>query len=396
MRRRLVRWLVIVALVAAGALLAGPVGAPAPAFDPRRLCLEVLDVGQGDALLLDLPGGERWLIDGGGDPAGRFDVGRYRLMPALRRAGVDRLDAVFATHGDADHVDGLRAVLADVPVDQLWIPGRRGASRRMSTLVDLAERRGVSVLEGEAGAAPSAAAPAAVRLLHPGPADGPPPADRNDRSIVLWVALADVSFLLTGDIEEPVERALLATTPSLRSTVLKVPHHASRTSSTPDFVDAVAPLVAVAGIGQDNRFGHPHASVARRYLTRGVPLYWTGRHGGLRACTDGFGLVVEQRGERGALTVLRRWTEQEVAGWSRVAGRPSAPGLRPTPAGSPEVRQRPPRRGRRRARSSPERTDDPVDAAPAEVLPPAATPDLIDEREWRRRRGRRGRLRAPW
>ena len=356
-------------------------------FEPQRLCLTVIDVGQGDSLLVDLPDGGHWLVDGGGG-AGAGDTGRYRVLPALRRRGIDRLDGVVVTHGHADHVGGLEAVLEELEVGALWIPSATGNPALVGELVRQASRRGVPVRSALAGDRPEVAPPAEVELLHPWPGWTAEPDGENDRSLVLRIALGRVSFLLAGDIEGPAERRLLLADRLPRSTVLKVPHHASRTSSTPDFLDRVDPLVAVAGIGQDNRFGFPHASVARRYLQRGTPLLWTGRHGSLRACTDGWSLQVERAPKEGRWETVRSLDAAEIDAWQR-ADLPRSP--EPPRCAEAEQTWRKPERKRRRKRTKKRKRKRKAEAAPTPE-PEPTPPVLLDDREWERHRKRRRRL----
>lgn len=389
-------------------------GAPAVAPEDRepQLCLTVLDVGQGDALLVSLPGGERWLVDGGGVRGGGYDVGRYKVLPALRRLGVDRLDRVFVTHGDADHFEGLFAVLAALPVGELWVPTRRSLSARMGALVADAERLGVPLRVVDEGAVlPAAPRPVRAQLLHPWPGWAVGEADEatgsNDGSIVLRVALGDVAMLLTGDIEAPAEERLAEAGRLAPAAVLKVPHHGSKTSSTPALLDRVRPLVAVAGAGADNRYGFPHASVAARYGRAGAPLYWTGRHGALRVCTDGWSIHVEQAGESLRWSSLRRWSVDEVAGWSAesveapvlqpVAARCEVPerGRRRTRArGASKSKRKPKSKGKSKGKPKAKSTG----SASASPTPPPGpeAPSLAPDREWERARRTRGRLKAPW
>jgi hypothetical protein len=184
------------------------------------------------------------------------------------------------------------------------------------------------------------------------------------------------------------------------SAVLKVPHHGSRTSSTPALLDRVRPLVALTGAGRDNRYGFPHASVSARYAGADVPLYWTGRHGALRACTDGWSIHVEQAGEAMRWRPLRSWGVDEVAAWSAMSV--EAPALEPV-APRCAVGERPRRKRsgkrkrakRKRSRKEAPSTADPVPAkAEAAVEPPPAS--LAPDRAWERDRKRRGRLKAPW
>ena len=407
------RWAVLAVGLVAGVLLLGGGSGRGPSGP--RLCLDVLDVGQGDALLVHLPGGERWLIDGGGDPSGRVDVGQRRLLPALRRQGVERLARVFATHGDLDHTGGLMAVLEELEVGELWLPRRSGISLGLRRLLSEAERRGVPVRSVEAGDRLVAPAPVDVVALHP--LDGwvdalSLDAHENNGSIVLYLAMGGVGILLPGDVEGPTED-YLARRGLPRAAVLKVPHHGSRTSSTPALLAQVDPLVAVTGAGRENRFGFPHASVSARYLRRGVPFYWTGRHGALRTCTDGWTLDVEHDPLGTGWRALRSWDAEQLRAW-RDARPPVAAPLPPPPPiatqaggglGSVQRRVRPhrPRRAVRRGagrRARPAK-DGATSAAGARAAAPKPTPEptppvLLDDRTWERRRKTRRRPKPPW
>jgi beta-lactamase superfamily II metal-dependent hydrolase len=358
-----------------------------------RLCLEVLDVGQGDALLLTLPGGRRWLVDGGGDPSGRVDVGQLRLLPALRRRGIDRLDRVFATHGDLDHTGGLHAVLDELEVGELWVPRRSGGSSGLRRLTSSAARLGTPVLSVADGDALVESAPTTARLLHPRPGwvdalslD----AHENNGSIVLLVGLGQVQMLLTGDVEAPAED-LLVQQGLPRAAILKVPHHGSRSSSTEGLLAAVDPLVAVAGAGRENHFGFPHASVSARYLRRGVPLLWTGRHGALRTCTDGWTVVVENAPDGRGWEPLRSWSPSEVSAWVERAQAERPPVRRPVVTKEVKRSSRPKRKRRTRRRSRSRRK------AAAPTPSPEPTPTvLLDDRAWERRRKARRKPKPPW
>ncbi len=392
-----------------------------PTGGSYRLCMTQIDVGQGDAILLDLPSGEHWLVDGGGDPSGRFDVGAYRLMPWLRRLGVDRLDRVLITHFDADHFGGLEAVVESLAVGGLWVPTRRGLGRRARDLLERAAARSVPVHVVDEGAAfPPPPVPALGGLLHPFPGwdierDGREPS-ANDGSLVLRLQLGNVPFLLTGDIEAATESDLLQSGAALRAAVLKVPHHGSRTSSTQAFVEAVDPLLGSVGAGRDNRYGFPHASVRARYLRRGASLLWTGRHGSHRICTDGFGLRVE-RHEGGRWRGLRVWSPEDLSRWDRASrggfggparkqsldrasqGRGSV-GLRNGHRTEGTARRPRPKRedpaeghGKKEAGDLGSRVSTGSEASETAMKEPVV---LLSDREWARRRKERQRLRAPW
>lgn len=353
----------------------------------RSLCVTVLDVGQGDSLLLDLPG-QTWLVDGGGAPGSRWDVGEERVVPALRARGIDRLDRVVLTHGDGDHIGGLFAVLEQLEVGELLVPSRRRQSSPERMLLNLARSKGVTILVADEGAV-LGPLPGGTHgaLLHPTPGwQAVDPDDRNAGSVVFRIGLGGVDFLLTGDIEAETERHLLARGVLTPAAVLKLAHHGSRTSTTAELLDAVDPLLALAGAGLENRFGFPHASVVQRLRARDTAMYWTGRHGPLRVCTDGFGIQLTP--VPGEASDFAPWTASQtaVARWrSRIrVVRPPVVQVAPPPVRS---RCGPP--DRPAATSPRRRTPKP------EEPPTPAVPTLLDERAWRTHR-KNAKMKAPW
>ena len=255
----------------------------------RRLTLTFLAVGQGDATLVRLPGGRALLVDGGGDPAGRWDVGARVVVPALVALGVRELDAVVLSHPHPDHCLGLISVLRELPVRELWIaPGaERGAL--LDQLLAVAHARGTRLRELGARERVEDFAPVRIEALHPPPGSS---FEGNDASLVLRVALGEVSFLLAGDVEAEAEASLLGRA-APRATVLKAPHHGSSTSSTGEFVRAVGPRHVVFSVGRAGNFGFPHAPVVARYQQAGAILHRTDRDGAVSFATDGRQLLVD-------------------------------------------------------------------------------------------------------
>lgn len=243
---------------------------------PRgRLQVTAIDVGQGDALLIDLPDGEAVLVDGGGVVMGA-DPGERVVVPALARRRRRRLAAVIASHPHPDHVNGLRAVLAWAQVDELWDTRQseqwQGASPWL-TARTRAESQGVRVRGPESlcgreryfhGAVLEVLAPCRPITARESP---------NDASFVLRLSYGSASVLLPGDLEAHGERALL---PRLRPvTALKLGHHGSRTSTTDPWLDALSPRIAIASAGHPSPFDHPHPTVIERLRKRGIPLWST-------------------------------------------------------------------------------------------------------------------------
>lgn len=239
------------------------------------LAVRFLDVGQGSAALVEWPDGRRWLIDGG--PPGD-DV-----LHALRRWGVDHLDVVVLTHPHPDHMGGLERVLRELPVDELRIPRLPLPSEAdFSSL--LAHTRARRVI-GPRGAW---AARSGLEVLAP-PPEFDPRDNVNDGSLVTRVRYGRRSFLFPGDVETRAEAALVEGG-ALQADVLAAPHHGSRTSSTPAFLEAVAPEIVVISCGRWNRYGHPNGEVLRRLPGR---VLRTDRDGTVTIRTDGEHLTVE-------------------------------------------------------------------------------------------------------
>lgn len=266
---------------------------PAP---PDGLIVTVLDVGQGDSVLIQSPAGRVALVDGGGEVGERagWDVGLHRVVPALRRAGVRRLDVVLLSHPHEDHAGGLPAVMENFPVGVVLDPGVPHPSPGYRRLLRAVEARRTLYRSARRGLAVDLGAGTALAILHPPDEalnlDGDPV---HARGAVARLAYGREAMLLTGDVEAPVERYLLERGAPLAAGVLKVGHHGSRTSTSPAFVASVRPSVAVISVGAGNPFGHPHAATLATLRRAGTAVYRTDRHGAVRLRTRGGGWQVE-------------------------------------------------------------------------------------------------------
>jgi len=252
----------------------------------HRLRATFLDVGQGDAAVLELPDGRVVVVDAGGFPGGEFDTGGAVVAPFLLTRKILRLDAVAMTHAHPDHFGGIAYLLAHFRPAEFWWSGVPGNGVEWKRLVAAVRASGARVRRLDS----ATTLVGDVTVLHPPPDLGA--TSINDSSLALRFACGRFSVLLTGDIEARAEQRLLARPDYLPSTVLKVPHHGSRTSSTPAFVSAVAPLAAVMSVGADNRYRLPAPDVERRYRARGICLYRTDRCGAVTMETDGRRLAV--------------------------------------------------------------------------------------------------------
>jgi competence protein ComEC len=269
----------------------------------QRLRITALDVGQGDAALVDLPDGRLMLVDGGGMVGVPVDPGERVILPTLRARRRERLDVVVLTHPHPDHFGGLGSVLRDVEVGELWYggPPQAGLSPERSTaapsayerLLGLAREKHISLrsapeLCGRASPLGTAAgAAAAVAVLHPCP-HPVGSASANDNSLVLRIRHGQHAALLVGDAERWAEQRLLGTPGAeLAADFLKVGHHGSRSSSSPEFIERVAPRYAAISCGVRNRFGHPHPETLVTLRRYGVAVLGLDRLGAVEWQSDG-------------------------------------------------------------------------------------------------------------
>ncbi len=259
--------------LASGALLAA---APPAARLPALPRLVVLDVGQGDAILMQAQGAAL-LVDAGTARPGGTDMGLRQVLPALAALDVRRLDLVIATHPDLDHRGGLPAVLDALPVGAVWVPYGSRDDPGFASVRAVAARRGVPVRERGWGSPPLQRGDLRVTPVWPPPSA--PGLSRNDRSLVVRVDVAGRRILLAGDVESLAELALLASGADLRADVLALPHHGSRTSSSRALLQRVAAQLAVASAPCRGRFGMPHPEVLARAADAHLSVWWTGRDG---------------------------------------------------------------------------------------------------------------------
>ncbi len=290
-------WVIRQRRIAIAAALTALAAAASIAILPHRMLYRsgvleatTIDVGQGDSLLVVTPEGKTLLVDAGGiagaSPDSKFDTGEDVVSQVLWTRGIQRLDAVAITHAHADHIGGMPAVLRNFHPRELWI-GRNPDSPAYDRLIRQAETLGIGMREHAAGDIFRFGS-TEIRVLSPAPGYLPKNTPGNDDSLVLRVTYGNTSALLEGDAEASSEAHMVALG-GLRSDLLKVGHHGSKTSTTPGFLKAVEPSYAAISVGQHNYYGHPkletlekleaaHAHTYRTDLLGASTFYLDGKH----------------------------------------------------------------------------------------------------------------------
>ncbi len=264
-------------IVLAGSLVYGLFSQPAAPAD-GQLQLYMLDVGQGDALLLRC-GQDTMLIDAG------TNAQAVSLVERLKRMEVTSLDLVIGTHPHEDHIGGLDAVIEAFPVETLIMPRVQHNTKTFEDVLDAAAAASLTITAPEVEQS-YALGEALVTILGPVRFDED---DLNNASVVCRVDFAGRSILLAGDAEKKEERELLLSKLLLSADVLKVGHHGSNTSTSQDFLLAASPEIALISCGKNNSYGHPAAETLSRLQSAGARIYRTDQNGTITVVIDGDG-----------------------------------------------------------------------------------------------------------
>lgn len=291
---------------------------------PAGIQVTMLDVGQGDCIYIRTPDGSHYLCDGGS--TSKLQTGTWQVIPFLKHQGVSRLELIFISHCDTDHISAIKEILdwsgeGKVKIGGLVLAASGTEDEMRASLIETAQKNGVPVYRMEAGdqIRRGSALFQAVYPFSEKNASGKASADRNASSLVLRFSRlrgseapsmeADTpkqgrpketfSLLLTGDLEAGGEKQILERCPELVSgcTILKTAHHGSDTSTSQAFLDAARPQAALISCGRNNSYGHPHEEVLSRLDAAGIPVFLTAERGAIT--------VREQNGTVTVETFLR-------------------------------------------------------------------------------------------
>ena len=263
-----------------------------------ELVVTFLDVGQGDSILIQTPNGKSVLIDAGGTPSWKqsdYDPGESVVVPFLQNHNINKLDCVVATHADGDHIGGLAAVLRAVPAGIVYENGFEGESPEYQKLHEIIHSKKIVNSILRQGMHINIDPSVIFDVLSP-PKDFYFE-DSNNNAIVIRMVYGEVSFLFTADMEfEGEYNVLRKYGDKIQSTILKVGHHGSSTSTSDEFLSYVSPEIAVIQVGKYNGFGHPYSGTLAKFSDAGIEVFRTDQVGNIQISTDGstFGIKTDR------------------------------------------------------------------------------------------------------
>lgn len=261
-----------------------------------ELKVHFIDVGQGDSILIQEDNTTNILIDGGN----RWNSVEDKVIGYLRNNNVDTIDALISTHAHADHIGSLEAVINNFKVEQIYDSGKIHTSKTYENYLLAVDQNNIPFNTPRRGDVLSID-DLEFKVLHP-----TNPVEKynlNSSSIVLHLNYGEISFLFTGDIEKEVERDILASNLEIQSTILKAPHHGSKTSSSENFIAEVSPEVAVITVGEDNKYDHPSPETINLFQKRNINIYRTDMNQDIVIISDGksYSIETDQKYEQKAV-----------------------------------------------------------------------------------------------
>lgn len=269
---------------------------------PKDFCINFIDVGQGDSTLITTQYNKKILIDGGGSEFGStFDVGEKTLLPYLLKKKIHKLDYVIISHFDSDHVGGILTILEKLNVKNIIIGKQFEKSENYEEFIKVIQDKKMKIYNVEAGQRINIDKDTYIDILWPDSANVITNNILNNNSLVCKVNYKETTMLFTGDIEEIAEKAILnkyeKSLQILKSDIIKVAHHGSKTSSKKELLKCIKPKIALIGVGKNNKFGHPSISTLNNLEEIGCKIFRT----------DDSGEICITINRRGKIVKIKEW-----------------------------------------------------------------------------------------
>lgn len=245
---------------------------------PAVLKVHFMDVGQGDAVFVQLPDGRNMLVDAGTRGS------ESAIMDYLKGEGVKKIDFIVGTHPHEDHIGSLDAVIRNFEIGEVIMPEATTNTRVFYNLLQTIKDRGLTIKKARAGVSIFEEGGLSAKLLAPQKREYE---SLNNYSAVILLKYQDIAFLLTGDAEAESEKEILSAGYNIKAQVLKIGHHGSNSSTTSKFLQAVSPAYAVISVGAGNDYNHPHPVILDRLAKSGAITLRTDQRGTIVFETDG-------------------------------------------------------------------------------------------------------------
>jgi competence protein ComEC len=255
-----------------------------PATPSGQLKVHFINVGQGDSIMIQLPGGQTMLIDAGPSDS---------VVSYLNQQNIKKINYLVATHPHADHIGGMAAVIRAFDIEKVYMPRVSHTSKTYENVLLAVKAKGLKISSSKAGVTILDQNGLKANFVAPCSSSYD---NLNNYSAVIKIQHGNTTFLLTGDAEAESEQQMLSSGANLKADVLKVGHHGSNSSTTSSFVKAVSPKYAVISCGAGNQYGHPHQETLSKLANAGVKTYRTDTNGTVIFVSDGKTLTVETLG----------------------------------------------------------------------------------------------------
>lgn len=257
-------------------------------FPSHTLEITMLDVGQGDGILIQSPSGTNYLIDGGSTSVNELE--KYRISPCLKSKGISSIDYAIITHMDEDHISGITSLLeknktpGSVSIKNLIVPNISLQDDAFQTMITLATNQQVPIIYFQKG---DKLKDGKLTFTCMHPYDGFTTKERNDYSTVLYMKYKNFSMLFTGDVANEGEQTLITDTTLPSCDIYKVAHHGSKYTNSNELLDKLNAKFAIVSAGKNNSYGHPHKETLERFFNRNCPCFCTIDYGALQIISDG-------------------------------------------------------------------------------------------------------------